>query len=374
MNVLILSPYPREGASFRFRVLQYLPYLESQGIRCTVRCFLTSEEFAEAHRPGRYLRKAGAVAAGTMRLIRSLGSAGQYDAIVVHRALHPLGLAGFGRWLERTGRPVVLDVDDAIYLPQPHGSRALRYLRNPAEVGRLTQMSRLVLVSNEHLAGWFRRRNPSVMIVPTTVDTERFTPLEALRSEQPVTVGWIGSPSTADYLAPILPALSRARTRLPFELRIIGAGREFDTNGLPATQRPWQLDREVEDFQALDIGLYPLADDPWAAGKGGFKSLQYMSVGVPVIASSIGVNCAIIQDGVNGWLARNEAEWIDRLGRLLEDAALRRRMGLAGRQTIVERYATAVHAPRLAAWLRQAAGGAPITDVAAEQPVGAQAS
>ena len=119
--------------------------------------------------------------------------------------------------------------------------------------------------------------------------------------------------------------------------------------------RPWRLDREVELFNTCDIGVYPLPDDDWSKGKCGFKAIQFMACGVPVLSAAVGVNREIIQDGVNGYLASSQDEWIAKLERLLGDAGLRRRFAEAGRRTIAERYSLGVNAPKMAAVLRAAA-------------------
>ena len=114
----------------------------------------------------------------------------------------------------------------------------------------------------------------------------------------------------------------------------------------------WSLDDEVRLFNTCDIGVYPLTDDEWSRGKCGFKAIQFMACGVPVVASAVGVNREIIQDGVNGFLASSEAEWVDKIRRLLNDATLRRRMAEAGRRTVERSYSLHVHAPALASTLR----------------------
>jgi glycosyltransferase involved in cell wall biosynthesis len=106
------------------------------------------------------------------------------------------------------------------------------------------------------------------------------------------------------------------------------------------------------------VGVYPLTDDDWARGKCGFKAIQCMACGVPVVASAVGVNREIIDDGVNSFLAATPQEWVEKLGRLLGDASLRTRMAVAGRRTIEERYSLRVTAPRLAAVLAASAGRA----------------
>jgi glycosyltransferase involved in cell wall biosynthesis len=147
--------------------------------------------------------------------------------------------------------------------------------------------------------------------------------------------------------------LQRARQHHPFVLRVSGAGERLVIPGVATEQPPWALDREVELFNTCDVGVYPLADDEWSRGKCGFKAIEFMACGVPVVASALGVNREIIEDGVNGFLASTEDEWVERLGRLLASPTLRRQFGSAGRRTIEARYSLQVHAPTLAATLRK---------------------
>jgi glycosyltransferase involved in cell wall biosynthesis len=170
-------------------------------------------------------------------------------------------------------------------------------------------------------------------------------------------VGWIGSPTTAPYVQRLASVLQRARARHPFRLRISGAGVPLDLSGIVGEHPPWTLDREVQLFNTCDIGVYPLLDDEWSRGKCGFKAIQFMACGVPVVASAVGVNREIIQDGVNGFLASSDDEWVEKLGRLLADGGLRRRFGEAGRRTVEDRYSLRIHAPMLAATLRGVAEG-----------------
>ena len=148
----------------------------------------------------------------------------------------------------------------------------------------------------------------------------------------------------------------RVRRDHSFSLRISGIGDPPSVPGISIDNTPWALDREVHLFNTCDVGVYPLADDEWSKGKCGFKAIEFMSCGVPVVAAAVGVNREIIQDGVNGFLASTEQEWIDKVGRLLADPDLRRAFGAAGRRTVEERYSLGVNAPKLAATLRTVAG------------------
>jgi len=121
---------------------------------------------------------------------------------------------------------------------------------------------------------------------------------------------------------------------------------------------PWKLDREIADFQSLDIGLYPidarLYSDKWAAGKSGFKALQYMAAGVPYVATPVGAAAEIGEQGTTHFLARSNDEWQSSLVTLLGDAERRQRMGVAGRRHVTAHYGLPAQADKLAAALREA--------------------
>jgi glycosyltransferase involved in cell wall biosynthesis len=120
----------------------------------------------------------------------------------------------------------------------------------------------------------------------------------------------------------------------------------LEAPGLQVENVPWSLAREVEDFRSLDVGLYPLVEDAWSLGKSGFKAVQYMACGVPVIASPVGVTVDIVRDGVTGFLARNDDEWLARLEQLLESTELRHELGARGRQEAEAHWSLRTHAPR----------------------------
>jgi len=150
------------------------------------------------------------------------------------------------------------------------------------------------------------------------------------------------------------PSLGRLAASHQYVLRVSGSAEPLEFPGVTTVNERWTLEREVELFNTCDIGVYPLKDDEWAKGKCGFKAIQFMACGVPVVAAAVGVNTEIIQDGVNGFLASTDEEWDEKVGRLLADGALRQRLGAAGRKTIEERYSLAVNGPKLASLLRDA--------------------
>ena len=360
LRVLALSPIPEEGAGCRFRIAQYIPYLRSVGIDVTLRSLFDADFFHLVYKPGQYIRKASTFASLSLRHLSALHDAASFDAILIYREIFPIGPA-LVEWLlgRRETPPVVFDFDDAIFLPSvSDANRPILPLKSPGKVATTIRHSDHIIAGNEYLAAYARRFNDAVTVIPTCVDTTRFVPrpdafsANGSSGDRDLIVGWIGSPTTASYVQGLTGVLQRVAERHRFILRVSGPNEPLTIPGLTTDQPPWKLDREVELFNTCDIGVYPLADDEWSRGKCGFKAIEFMACGVPVVASAIGVNREIVAEGVNGFLASSEDEWVGKLERLLTDRELRLRMGEAGRRTIDERYSLRVHAPTLAATLR----------------------
>jgi glycosyltransferase involved in cell wall biosynthesis len=253
---------------------------------------------------------------------------------------------------------MVLDLDDATYVPYTSPTyggltKALKFFR---KTDQLIRWSRVVICGNQTIADYVLSKGARTEIIPTVVDTEKFKPGESCNRPLPV-VGWVGTHSTFPFLEVILPALSEVAKQSPFKLKIVGSGRAVvSVPGVEVENLEWNLDREIEDFQSLDIGLYPVnADNNWATGKSGFKAIQYMSTGVPYVATPIGAAAQIGAENVTHFFARTPAEWIDKLATLLHDEAKRREMGRAGRRHAVECYHLEAQADKLARVLREAA-------------------
>jgi glycosyltransferase involved in cell wall biosynthesis len=354
-RLLALSPIPLEGAGCRFRIMQYVPALERAGFSVTVAPFFDPAFFDLVYRRGHYAGKLAGFVRQSLERVKLLLSRDHYDAVFVYREAYPFGPPLLeALFAHANRRPLVYDFDDAVFLRNTsEANRFVSGLKYPQKIPSIIRHSALVLAGNEYLANYAREYNSSVAVMPTCVDTSVFVPRPSPRpAGSPLVVGWIGTPTTATYLKALGPSLVRLAARHPFELRVSGSGDPLEFDGVRTTNERWSLAREVELFNTCDIGVYPLKDDEWAKGKCGFKAIQFMACGVPVVAAAVGVNKEIIEDGVNGFLAATEQEWDDKVGRLLTDADLRRRLGDAGRKTIEERYSLAVHAPRLASLLR----------------------
>ncbi len=353
VRVLALATNPLEGASTRFRVVQWAPRLERAGFRLRLDAFYSAVASRTIYRRGRSAAKAAHFLAGTFRRWRTLAVAGQgADLLLVHRESLPFGWPAFLGRLRAFPGPVVYDYDDAMFLPQREGRGILSRLERLGTPAEVMALSDGVLAGNEFLADYARRHGRRVVLLPTCIDTDKFRPWEGPRPSGRCVIGWIGTHSTAKYLEDLLPLLERVAERYPAILSVIGGATPFRGRALQVIHRPWSLEREVDDFRGCDVGVYPLWDDPWAHGKCGFKAIQFMACGVPVVAAAVGVNREIIEDGVNGFLAATEAEWVEKLGWLLSDPALRDKLGRAGRRTVEERYSLDAHQGTLVGTLR----------------------
>ena len=359
-RILALATNPETGASTRFRVLQWASELRQAGFALSLEAFFSEPGAVTIYQPGRWLSKAAHLVSGTCRRFISLaGVAQRAEILFIHREIFPLGRRVFLNAIERFPGPVIYDYDDAMFLPQRFGRGWLARLEDLETPRRVMALSDVVLAGNTFLADYARQYARHVVYLPTCIDTGRFSPQPKVRAAgQPLVVGWIGSHSTAKYLQGLRPVLERVARDIPFHLYVVGSPYALSFNGVEIEQVQWSLHREVDDFGRCDVGLYPLWDDGWAQGKCGFKAIEFMACGVPVIATAVGANRDIIQDGVNGYLASTEPEWVEKLKRLLLDADLRQRFGYAGRSTVEERYSLTAHALTLITALRETLGRA----------------
>ncbi len=378
-RLLALVPAPSVAASTRFRVEQFGPALAAAGIELSVRPFLDEEGFRVLYAQGGAITKLRTAATAVAGRLGDLVRAQRADVVLVHREAALVGPPILEWAIARAlGRPVIFDLDDAIWVPYvspTYGALLSRLLKSPAKTHFTLGAAAAVICGNRYLSDYAQRYNARVDIIPTVVDTDIFRPA-AHHNAVPV-LGWIGTHSTVQYLRAILPALRRLATQRRFVLCVVGA--ELDAAemvGLDVDHRRWSLDREVADFQSLDLGLYPLVEDAWSVGKSGFKAIQYMAAGVPVVASPVGVTTEIISDGRTGFLAADEDTWVRRLTELIDSEPTRRRLANAGRAEVVARWSLAAHAPRFVDLVRSVLTGSQASNsqASSSQAASSQAS
>jgi glycosyltransferase involved in cell wall biosynthesis len=213
----------------------------------------------------------------------------------------------------------------------------------------------VVMVGNQYLAEYARRAGAEKIVeVPTVVDPARYAGPSPPRSGGTFRIGWIGTPSTTRFLSEIAGPIRELAARRLVQFIAVGA-RNPVMPGVPLDVRQWREVMEVRDIQSFDVGVMPLADEPFTRGKCGYKLIQYMAAGLPTVASPTGVNATIVEDGQTGFLARTPMEWLEGLDTLASDVALRAQLGKAGREKVVRQYSLEGAVPAVEAALRYAA-------------------
>lgn len=314
----------------RVRLIQFIPGLEKAGWRVDHRPNVPDRQW-KSSLPGRWSR-AVHYRVGRMQMKwnrwRDVSRAGGFDAVFVNRDLAGGGVLFEKRLLSRNPR-VIFDFDDAIFVGP-----------NEAAVAWMCSHAAWVTPGNEYLAEFARQFTSNVTVIPTVIDTDRYTTAPQRPIGSPVRVGWSGSDqSIRAALFPFLPMLEELQGRLGFEFVIVTNTRPvLPVSGLRFTFVPWRAEEEGELGRHMDVGLMPLVDDTFQRGKCGLKLLQYMAAGLPTAASPVGVNATITIPGETGFLASTDNEWTAALEALVGSDTLRLRMGGAGRRRCEERY------------------------------------
>ncbi len=358
MRVLGLATYPVEAAATRFRMIQFIEPLAAEGVELSVYPFLDSRLYGSLYNRSQWPRTSVGLALASLRRVRELWRARKADVLFVQREAMMFG-PPLVEWLTVNLHhcPMVLDLDDATYVSykSPTYGRLGSMLKWFSKTNDLIRWSRFVTCGNREIAAYVKSKGRPAVVIPTVVDTTQFRPLAERRGTAVPVIGWVGTHSTFPYVKTIFPVLERLARDYAFRLRLVGTGEDnVAIPGVEVENLPWKLDREIADFQSLDIGLYPIVEDNWSVGKSCFKAVQYMAVGVPFVLSPVGACQEIAEPQQTHFVARTEEDWYTHLSRLLGDESLRRRMGESGRTYAVKHYSIEAHVPKLAEVLRAA--------------------
>jgi glycosyltransferase involved in cell wall biosynthesis len=340
-DVLFLLPYPLHKApSQRFRVENLLFLLDEAGLQYDLAPFLTEQTWGVLYRHGNILQKAGGIARSFFkRWSAVLFKARQYRYVFIHREAAPLGPPLAEWFLKISGKKIIYDFDDAIWIPNTSAeNRIASLLKSFWKVRLICKWSYKVAGGNDFLCSFAGNSGAkNVTRIPTVVNTAtRYNRLKQ-HKDKDLVIGWTGSHSTLKFIDELVPVLKELQKEFNFSFLVI-ADKKPDLDLERWTFCPWNEQTEIEDLLKIDIGVMPLKDDAWSEGKCGFKLIQYLALGIPVVANSSGVNKYIVEEGRNGYLADNAHGWKIALERLLTDKEQRSSFGAAGRQKIVSEY------------------------------------
>ena len=346
-RMVVVCPHPVDMApGQRLKYEQYFDYLKANGIEITVKPFMTVRFQNVVYKKGRFFEKVWWTLYGYLQRFFLLFTLRRYDVAYIFLWVTPFG-PSFFEWLY-TGmsKRVVYDIDDLVYLPgiKSDVNPIISNLKGRNKPFFMMKHADHVITCTPYLDSIVRQYNQDTTDISSTIDTEKYRPKTDYSIKGKVTLGWSGSVSTIKHLRVLEPVLQKMKQQgWDFKLLVMGDA-NFTMDGIDVEALPWKKEHEVEVIKRFDIGLYPLPDEQWVYGKSGLKALQYMAAGVPVVASSIGTNFRIIKDNYNGFLVKNDDEWISSLKKLLDDEALRRRIGQAGADEVEKKFS--IHANR----------------------------
>ena len=273
----------------------------------------------------------------------------KYDLIVIHCEIFPYLPPLFEKYLTLRKIKYIFDYDDAIFHNYDQTSHMIIRWLFKEKISTVIKGARHVIAGSQYLADYALKVNNNVEVIPTVININKYPSRQSrATSEDIFTIGWIGSPSTAKYVEEIGVALSEICNDGNTKILLIGAG-NMKLPGVNYENLEWSEDSEINNLRLFDVGIMPLSDGPWERGKCGFKLIQYMACGLPVVASSTGVNSVIVEEGKNGFLVRTISDWVRALKILRDDVELRQRMGEYGRKKVENQYCLQVTAHRFVA-------------------------
>ncbi|MBK8846965.1 MAG: glycosyltransferase family 4 protein [Bacteroidetes bacterium] len=338
--LFIAAHRPDRSPSQRFRFEQYFAFLQSQGYDCKLKYIISSNTDSIFYHPTSLLRKGLVFITCALRRLWHVIISGGYDVIFIQREAFMTGSIFFEKQFKKSGAKLIFDFDDAIWKHDvSESNRKFGWLKRPEKTGDIISLSELIIAGNNYLADYALQHNKNVIIIPTTIDTEKYTPSVNKSMDDSICIGWSGSATTIRHFANAIPALSILKQKYGNRIffKVIGAA-NYRQPELELVGEPWKSETEVSELQKIDIGIMPLPDDEWSKGKCALKGLQYMALSIPTVMSPVGMNSEIITHGENGFLANTTEEWVHCLSLLIEDYDLRLQIGASARELVVQNY------------------------------------
>jgi glycosyltransferase involved in cell wall biosynthesis len=252
----------------------------------------------------------------------------------------PIGTSLFERLFRGLAKKLIFDIEDNLLIERSSGLNPLvKIVKSRDKAAFLIKTADHVITSSPFLNEYCLRlsRTKACTYISSSVDTDRFSPVNRYLNDRKITIGWTGTFSSRMYLDLLREVFAELNKRCDFKLRVIG-NFEYELPGVDLEVIRWTKENEVRDLQGIDIGIYPLAQEEWVFGKSGLKAIQYMAFGLPTVATDVGNTPRIIRHLENGWLVRTEMEWIEALETLVKNPELRRKLGVAARKTVLEQY------------------------------------
>lgn len=334
IKILVLTKYDKKGASSRLRTIQYFKGLQDNGIKIE-HSPLFDDDYLNKLYSGEKTSKLYVLKRYIKRFIK-LFSSKDYDLLWIEKELFPWLPLNIEGLLNKFGVKYLVDYDDAIFHNyDQHRLGIVRYLLSQ-KIPNVMKNATLVTVCN----GYLKQKSldsgaTKVETIPTVVDLNKYDTIYETNNDK-LTIGWIGTPKTEKYIIDLKSVFEKISKEIDIKVVVIG-GKEFSSDVFEYEILPWSEEKESEYISKLDIGIMPLTDSKWEKGKCGYKLIQYMACGKPIVASKIGMNCEIVKDDKNGYLATSEEEWIEAIKKL-NDKDKRIELGKFARKEVEDKF------------------------------------
>ena len=338
-KILVICPNPVGYApGQRLKYEQYFDIFKDAGYDITVSSFMTESFQKIVYKKGRLLQKVFWTLVGYGRRIRDLFRMKNYDIVYVFLWVCPFAPPVFEWTTRKLARKLIYDIDDLVFLTPPSTANPLvHYLRSSRNHISLMKSADHVITCTPYLDSFVRKYNQKTTDISSTINTDLYRPKTDYRPAEKFVIGWSGSHSTSKYLHLLDDVFKQLARETQFKLLVMGDP-DFKLEGVDVEAIAWKEEYEVETIGKFDIGVYPLPDEQWVLGKSGLKALQYMSLGIPTIATDIGTIKRIIRNNENGFLVTTPEEWKQALLQLINDKTMRERIGKEAVKTVENHY------------------------------------
>ena len=346
-KIAVICPYPYGvAAGQRLKYEQYFTNWKENNYSVQIFPFMSNNLWRIAYKKGFLLLKIIETIKGYCRRGFLPFIIHKYDIVYIHQWTTPYGSSLYDFIIRNRSRKLIYDIEDFVTVNNNNvtsTSKFISFFRFTSRIKYLIKNADHVISSSPTLNDYCLSLNKlsSSTFISSSINTDIFVPANSYENDHKIEIGWTGTFSSKPFLISIVSYLKELNKTYNFKLRII-SNCDFDIDEIDLELIEWSKEKEVEDLQGIDIGLYPLENNKWVLGKSGLKALQYMSFGIPTVATPVGTSKDIIKDNVNGFLVNSKDEWISTLKKLIEDNILRKRIGLEARKTVLNNYSNDV--------------------------------
>ena len=338
-RILVVCPHPENTApGQRLKYEQYFESWRDAGYDLTISSFMSKRFWKIVYQKGNFLEKIFWTFCGYLIRIKDLFRLPFYDGVYVFLWVTPFGFPIFERLFTAFNKKLIYDIDDMVFLGHvSEANKLILKLKGKSKMIYLMKKAKHVITCTPTLDAFVRQHNQKTTDISSTINTDWYQPKSSYPKKEELILGWSGSHSTSKYLHLLDEVIKELLKKYSLKIKVIGDA-DFNMSEVNVNSIEWNSEDEVKELSEIDIGLYPLPDESWVLGKSGLKALQYMALGIPTVATSIGANSRVIKDGEDGFLVNTNEEWISALSKLIEDNQLREKIGKAARLKVENQF------------------------------------